>query len=127
MGHAHSLAAPGVPVTHPCHAGRVPVPATSLAFAAAARRLAVACRSLGLVAPSYRSPPGHPSAIRTIRRQPDGGAVVAVRVRGRDQADVEADMVEGVIVLNRLSGAAADEVRARLLGDLDVAPPARAA
>lgn len=52
---------------------------------------------------------------------------MAVRLRGRTQADVEADMVEGVIVLNRLSGAPAEEMRARLLGDLDVAPPARAA
>jgi hypothetical protein len=105
----------------------VPVAATSVRFADAARRLAAACRTQGLVAPGFRSPPTLPSALRTLRRSADGGAIVAVRVRGRPLGDVLVDMVEGVVVVNRLGGEEAESVRAHLLAVLDVAVPARAA
>lgn len=52
-------------------------------------------------------------AARTIRRYP-GGAVVSVRLRDRAFDAVAADMVEGVIVVNRLEGEAATRMRVAL-------------
>ena len=49
-----------------------------------------------------------------MRRRSDGGATIAVVVRGRPWAAVVADMVEGVLVANGLKGAAADRARAKL-------------
>jgi hypothetical protein len=49
-------------------------------------------------------------ALRTIRRYP-GGAVVAVCLKGRPFADVTADMVDGVIAVNRLDDTAAARMR----------------
>jgi hypothetical protein len=86
-------------------------------FADTARRLAVAARAAGLVAPVFRSPPRGGSALRTIRRLP-GGPVVAVRVRARPFAEVTADMIEGVVVANQLDAATAIRVRALLAGAL---------
>lgn len=82
------------------------------AFATSARLLAEAARAAGLRVPAFRSPPRLSGAHRTIRRYP-GGAVVAVRLRGRAIEAVVADMVEGVVVANRLTGDAA--LRARTL------------
>lgn len=100
------------------------LPATTVRFAEAARLLADRCRARGLVVPGFRSPPSHPSASRTIRRRPDGGAIVAVRVRGRALAAVVADMVDGVAIVNHLTDAARAELLAEVEGD---AAPARAA
>jgi hypothetical protein len=82
------------------------------AFAAAARRLADAARAAGLSVPAFRSPPRVAGAMRTVRRYP-GGAVVSVQLRDRTHEAVAADMVEGVVVTNRLTGDAA--LRARTL------------
>ena len=103
------------------------VPATSVSFADAARRLADACRARGLVAPGFRSPPARPGADRTLRRRPDGGVIVAVRVRGRPLADVLADLVDGVIAANGLSGEKAGAVKRDLLATVEIAEPAQAA
>ncbi len=54
-----------------------------------------------------------PGADRTIRRYP-GGAVVAVRLRGRPFEAALADMVEGVVVANRLPEGEAAAVRRML-------------
>ena len=48
-----------------------------------------------------------------------GGASVAVRLRNRPWAAVVADMVEGVVVANRLTGTEADRIRAVLWAALD--------
>lgn len=48
--------------------------------------------------------------MRTVRRYP-GGAVVSVRIKNRDLTDIAADMVEGVLVVNRLEGDAAANLR----------------
>jgi len=88
-------------------------PASTLQFAAAARALGAEARKRGLIAPGFRSPPRLAGASRTIRRRP-GGAVIAVRVKGRPWAAVLADMIEGVIVANRLAGPAADQTRTGL-------------
>ena len=88
--------------------------ATSLAFAVSARALGSEARRLGVVAPAFRSPPGLAGAVRTLRRQPGGGAVVAVRLRGRELDAVLADLVDGVVAANGLSGPAAERLRASL-------------
>jgi hypothetical protein len=89
--------------------------AASVRFAAAARRLGAVCSARGLEAPAFRSPPRAPGADRTIRRRPDGGAVVAVRLRGRPFTAVVADMVEGTLLANSVSGPEAETHRAALL------------
>ena len=91
------------------------MPATSLAFAHSARVLASEARRRVLTAPAFRSPPGLAGADRTLRRQPGGGAVVAVRFRGRPLPAVLGDLVDGVVAANGLSGAAAERLRSSLL------------
>jgi hypothetical protein len=93
-------------------------------FAQAARRLGAAARAAGLTVPAFRSPPRRPGAPRTIRRLP-GGPVVAVVLRDRAFDDVLVDMVEGVVVANRLRDPAAQRIRRALLDAL--APGAAAA
>lgn len=106
----------------------MPEPASSVRFADAARRLAVECRAQGLLAPGFRSPPGLAAADRTVRRRADGGTVVAVRVRGRPMTSVLVDLVEGILVANRVTGAGAQTLRRQLLAAVEVGElPARAA
>jgi hypothetical protein len=86
------------------------VEAGALLFSQAARRLGAAARAAGLVVPAFRCPPRVAGAPRTLRRYP-GGAVVAVQVKGRPFGEVAADMVEGVLVVNRLATDAATRMR----------------
>jgi hypothetical protein len=86
---------------------------TTLRFADAARALGGAARERGLHVPAFRSPPRIDGAHRTLRRRGEA-TTIAVRVRQRPWAAVLADMVEGVIVANRLSGLAADAARCAL-------------
>lgn len=83
-------------------------------FADAARRLGAATRAAGLVVPAFRCPPRTPGVPRTVRRYP-GGAVVSVVLAGRRAEEVAIDMVEGVMVVNRLEGDAALRFRTTLL------------
>ncbi len=87
-------------------------------FAGTARRLAAAARARGLAAPGFRTPPRREGSNRTIRRYPDGTALVAVRVKGRLWDDVVDDLIAGVLTLNDLHGAQAAEVRLGLWCDL---------
>jgi hypothetical protein len=86
---------------------------TTVQFAGAARALARAARERGLLSPTFRSPPRVVGVDRSLRRSGEH-AVVAVRLRGRPWVAVAADMVEGVIVANRLEGPAALRVRGAL-------------
>jgi hypothetical protein len=86
------------------------VEAGALLFSQAARRLGSAARAAGLVVPAFRCPPRLAGAHRTLRRYP-GGAVVAVQLKGRPFADVAADMVDGVLVVNHLADDAATRMR----------------
>jgi hypothetical protein len=98
-------------------------------FADAARRLGAATRAGGLTVPAFRCPPRVPGAQRTVRRYP-GGAVVSVVLKGRSADEVAADMVEGVLVVNRLEGEAALRFRTALLEAVDAhvpTPPAEVA
>jgi hypothetical protein len=85
----------------------------TLRFARAARRLGAAARAADLTVPAFRCPPRVAGVARTIRRYP-GGAVVSVQLRDRPFAEVAADMVEGVVVVNALEGEAATRMRAAL-------------
>ena len=87
--------------------------ASTVDFAQAARTLGRAVRRMGLDAPSYRCPPSLVGADRTIRRRPTG-SVVSVRVKGRPRVAVLADMIEGVVMTNRLVTPHADRVRTDL-------------
>ena len=87
---------------------------TSVRFAAAVRALGVEARRHGLAVPGFRSPPRLSGVDRSLRRRVDGGATVAVVLRGRPWPAVLADLVEGVVAANRLSGPAADQARAAL-------------
>ena len=101
--------------------------AASVRFAAAARRLAAACRAHDLAAPAFRSPPRLAATARSIRHRPDGTAVVAVVIRGRSFGAVAVDMVEGVLAANRLAGPGAERLRAALFAAVLDGDDARAA
>lgn len=92
--------------------------APSVRFAAAARVVSEEARANGLRAPAYKSPPRLAGAHRTVRRA-GRDVVVAVQVRGRPFAAVMADLVEGVVVANGLSGVDAGRARALMWEALD--------
>ena len=87
--------------------------AMSLRFAEVARSLGRAGRLIALDVPTFRSPPGLLGVQRTIRRRGDK-ATISVVVRERPWGAVIADMVEGVVVANGLSGPRADIARSAL-------------
>jgi hypothetical protein len=87
--------------------------ARTVEFATAARNLTREARRRGLVGPSFRCPPRLVGVDRTIRRH-DDGAIVSVRLRGRPWAAVLADMIEGVVIANRLQPPHADRLRSDL-------------
>jgi len=89
--------------------------ASSTNFAVAVRILAAEARALGLEVPGFRSPPRLAGADRSLRRRPGAAPAVAVRLAGRAFDAVVADMVEGIVVANGLSGRRAGDVRARLM------------
>ena len=91
-------------------------------FGMAARLLASEARRHGLEAPGFRSPPGLAGVARTIRRLPSGGAMVAVRLRDRPFPAVVADMIDGVLVANALTGADARRWRHQLTAAAGIAP-----
>ncbi|NLA37740.1 MAG: hypothetical protein GX868_18920 [Actinobacteria bacterium] len=86
----------------------------SLLFAESVRVLSNAARSLGLDVPAIRSRPRREDVDRTIRRRPDGEAIVSVRLEGRPFAAVQADLVEAFVVANGFTGADASLVRRQL-------------
>ena len=117
---AGGVACGGAGVTPPRHTHPMPVvasPSTTFGaqeFAMAARSLAHAAQGLGLVAPSYRTPPRVAGADRTLRRGANSSVMVAVRVRRRPVAAILADMIEGVVATNGLCGRDAERCRAAL-------------
>ncbi|MFV0308579.1 MAG: hypothetical protein ACK5OX_12640 [Desertimonas sp.] len=90
-----------------------PSSARTAEFAHAARTLTSEARRRGLVGPSFRCPPRVVGVERTLRRRP-GGAVVAVRVKGRPWPAVLGDMIEGVVVANGLAAPLATRLRTEL-------------
>jgi hypothetical protein len=59
-----------------------------------------------------------------LRRRADGTAVVAVRSRDRPPEVVAADLVDGVLAANRLTGAEVEAARSTLLSAALDAPTA---
>jgi len=94
---------------------------SSLRFAQAVQALAQSARALGLLVPGFRSPPRLVGVQRSIKRW-DGGATVAVVVRGRPWPAVQADLVEGVVAANDLLSPASDRAREELWLALEGAP-----
>lgn len=99
----------------------MPQTSSSLRFARTVQALAAAARAQGLVVPGFRSPPRLRGVQRSIKRWP-GGATVAVVVRDRPWPAVQADLVEGIVAANALTGAAADAARA-VLWEAVAGPP----
>ena len=99
---------------------------STLRFAAAVRLVAAEARALGLQVPGFRSPPRIP-ADRSVRRRPGAPPAVAVRLTGRPFDAVVADVVEGVVVTNGLTGRRAAEARRRLLTAASTGTETRAA
>ena len=100
--------------------------ATTVEFAAAARAITREARRRGLVGPSFRCPPRLVGVDRSIRRRPDG-AVVSIRLHDRPRSAVLADMIEGVVVANRLRPPQADRLRTDLWTVLEAAAVTRSA
>ena len=94
---------------------------SSLRFARAVQALAQSARALGLLVPGFRSPPRLVGVQRSIKRW-DGGATVAVVVRGRPWPAVQADLVEGVVAANGLVSPVSDRAREELWLALEGAP-----
>ena len=87
------------------------VESQSVQFGEIARLVANRARSLGLSIPIFKSPPRIVGVSRTVRKRDDGRSVVAVSFRNRPLGAVISDLVEGVLVVNELSGASACRVR----------------
>jgi hypothetical protein len=99
------------------------VPSSTLRFAQAVQTIAGCARSLGLLVPSFRSPPRLVGVLRSIKRW-DGGATIAVVVRGRPWPAVQADLIEGVVAANGLVPPDSDRARADLWLALEATPAA---
>jgi hypothetical protein len=91
----------------------LPTDLPAVRFADAARRLGAATHAIGLTVPAFRCPPRVAGANRTIRRYP-GGAVVSVRLRGRQFEAAMADMIDGVLATNQVPASDVPRLRASL-------------
>lgn len=87
------------------------VESQAVQFGEIARNVSNRARSLGLSSPVFKSPPRIVGVSRTLRRRPDGQAVVAVAFRNRPAGAVIADLIEGVITTNDVEGAQACRLR----------------
>ena len=94
-------------------------------FSTIVRAVSQEARQLGLMVPGFRSPPRVAGADRTIRRRA-GETTIAVRLRGRPFADVAADVVEGILVANRVVPSHTRKVRRQLLSAIEATMPAAA-
>lgn len=80
-------------------------------FSECVRAVVTLCRRRGLKPPVFRSPPRIDGVDRSILRRANGTVIVAVRRGQRPPAAVRADVIEGAIVANRLTGESADRFR----------------
>jgi len=83
-------------------------------FAHAVRELMQATAGVGMKSPAFKSPPRLPTAERTIRWVAPDQAIVAVRRADRAPDAVVADMIEGIVRANRLSGSDAKDAARKL-------------
>ncbi|MGI9577081.1 MAG: hypothetical protein ACR2OH_02650 [Microthrixaceae bacterium] len=94
-------------------------PATALEFSETVRTVVQLARRGGLRPPVFRSPPRYESVDRTILRRRSRPPVVAIRRLGRPLPAVQADVIEAIVVSNRLSYERADRFRRAAWGALD--------
>jgi hypothetical protein len=95
----------------------------TIEFAHTVRRLGRVARLLGLQVPGFRTPPRLAGVDRSLRRRAGGSPTVAVRLKGRPWTAVQADLVDGVIAANALTGHEADRARAALWAAIADGPP----
>ena len=87
----------------------------STRFVLLVRGIGASARELGLTVPHFQSPPRSAHLDRSIQRRSPRDCVVAVRLRGRPFADVVADVIDGIVICNNLTGdERATEVRRAL-------------
>ncbi len=91
---------------------------SSVHFAHAVRTLSEASRLQGLEVPMFRSPPRRSGAVRTVRRT-RRGATISVVVADRPWTNVLADLIDGIVVVNRLDGGPAIRCRTALWSALE--------
>lgn len=97
-------------------------PCSSLEFTVLARALNAAARTAGLPpAVAWRSPPAVPGVTRTLRRRPDGGAIVAIAFHDRPVDAVAGDMLTGLLRSHGLNatGEVGRQLRAAVLDTLE--------
>jgi len=123
MGCRHARGAGVTPRDHHVGMPSSAASGTTVHFSHTARLLAREVRRRGLLVPGFRCPPRVVGVQRSLRRHPNG-AVIAVQVRGRPWAAVVADMIEGVVVANRLEPPHADRLRTELWEAVGVEWPA---
>lgn len=104
------------------HLTPVPDQPPAVRFAEVVRAVAAVARRRGLQVPVFRSPPKLADVDRTLRRRPDGQAVVSIRLADRPFAAVQSDVVAGVVVANELAGAEAGRFRRAAWAALDSRP-----
>ncbi|MDQ2677632.1 MAG: hypothetical protein M3Y51_02725, partial [Actinomycetota bacterium] len=96
-------------------------------FSECVRAVVQLCRRRGLKPPVYRSPPRIEGVDRSILRRANGTVIVAVRRGQRPLAAVRADVIEGAIVANQLTGESADRFRGLAWAAVDGGPADAAA
>ena len=94
------------------------VPVRYAQFASAARIIASQAHRHGLYPPGFRSPPRIVGVDRSLRRL-NNRVVVSVLLRGRPFVAVLADMIEGVVVANELTGRNAENARSFLWSSVE--------
>ena len=94
------------------------VPVRYAQFASAARIIASQANRHGLYPPGFRSPPRIVCVDRSLRRL-NNRVVVSVLLRGRPFVAVLADMIEGVVVANELTGRNAENARTFLWSSVE--------
>ena len=94
------------------------VPVRYAQFASAARIIASQAHRHGLYPPGFRSPPRIVGVDRSLRRL-NNRVVVSVLLRGRPFVAVLADMIEGVVVANELTGRNAENARTFLWSSVE--------
>ncbi len=105
------------------HLAPVPDQPPAIAFAEVVRSVTAVARKRRLQVPVFRSPPRVPDADRTLRRRPDGQAVIAIRLTGRPFAAVQSDVIAGVVTVNGLDGQDAGRFRRAAWEALDCPAP----
>lgn len=95
------------------------VPVRYAQFASAARIIASQAHRHGLYPPGFRSPPRIVGVDRSLRRL-NNRVVVSVLLRGRPFVAVLADMIEGVVVANELTGRNAENARTFLWSSVEL-------